>query len=144
MEKKPDLLKPNLSTIKSNSPPEDRFVTGSFCLVLFFVCLFQCSISARNMEKSFFTHNNCCRGRRFSVTLPSEFSKHTHPYQVSVSLNPGIICLHAHIGVPLSNPPPSSSALCWSDPTRPETSHLTLEAVLKFLTFINEPCNPGT
>lgn len=35
-EQKPGVLKPNISTIKSNSPPKDRFMTGSLCLCLFF------------------------------------------------------------------------------------------------------------
>lgn len=114
----------NILTIKSDSPPEDRFITGSFCLGLF-LCLFQRGISARDMERSSFTHNNCCRGRRFSAMLLSDFrpvfAKHTHSYQVSVSLNTGIICLHPHRCPPQE---PTSVFLCSLSVWSHETSHL--------------------
>lgn len=134
-DQNPGLLKPNIyniSTIKSDSPPEDRFITGSFCLGLF-LCLFQCGISARDMERSSFTHNNCCRGRRFSVMLLSDFrpvfAKHTHSYQVSVSLNTGIICLHPHRCPPQE---PTSVFLCCLSVWSHETSHLVFTSWSSF------------
>lgn len=56
-EQNPGLLKLNIyniykSTIKSDSPPEHRFITGSFCLGLFFNVYFNVAFLQETWEEA--------------------------------------------------------------------------------------------